>query len=206
MIVRAKICGTTSLDDALLCADAGADAIGFVFYPRSARYVAPKTVREIVRALPPFVVTVGVFVDELPERVNAIAAFCDLDRVQLHGNETPGDCERIERPVIKAFRVRPDAPLPLADYHVNALLLDTFVDDAPGGTGQRFNWTRAVEAKRHGRVILAGGLTPENVGEAIRLVEPYAVDVVTGVEASPGRKDTGKVRRFLRNVRLYDSV
>jgi phosphoribosylanthranilate isomerase len=206
MVVRAKICGTTSLEDALLCVDAGADALGFVFYPRSPRYVTPETVRTIVRQLPPFVVTVGVFVDEPSECVNAVAAFCNLDRVQLHGNETPQDCERIERAVVKAFRVRPDATLSFADYRVHAFLLDAYVANSPGGTGHRFDWARAIEAKRHGRVILAGGLTPDNVGEAIRTVEPYAVDVVTGVEASPGRKDAEKVRSFLRNVRSFDSV
>jgi len=206
MVVRAKICGTTSLDDALLCADEGADALGFVFYPRSPRFVTPEVVRAIVRRLPPFLVTVGVFVDEPPERVNEIADFCNLDRVQLHGKETPDDCARIERPLIKAFRVQAGVPIPFADYRASAFLLDAYVADVPGGTGKRFDWTRAAEAKQHGRLILAGGLTPENVAEAIRTVLPDAVDVVTGVEASPGRKDPEKVRRFLRNVRSVGSV
>lgn len=204
MRVRVKICGTTSLKDALLCAEAGADALGFVFCPQSKRYVTPEVVRPIVRQLPPFIVKVGVFVNESPEHVNAVADFCGLDCVQLHGDETPRECEQVRRPVIKAFRIPSGEAPPFSAYAVSAFLLDAYVPGVVGGTGQSFDWRLAVEVSRGRRVILAGGLTPENVGAAIRQVQPYAVDVVTGVEAQPGKKDPEKVRRFLRNVRRIE--
>lgn len=201
MGVRVKICGTTSLEDALLCAEAGADALGFVFYPLSKRYVTPEGVRRIVSQLPPFVVKVGVFVNESPERVNEVVDFCGLDCVQLHGDETPQECEQIRRPVIKAFRMYSGVVPSFSAYAVSAFLLDAHVPGAVGGTGQVFDWSLVGRVSRERRIVLAGGLTPENVGEAILQVQPYAVDVVTGVEAQPGKKDPEKVRRFLQNVR-----
>jgi phosphoribosylanthranilate isomerase len=202
-MVSVKICGITNVDDARAAVEAGADALGFVFYPPSPRYVTPERARQIVHALPPFVTTVGLFVDEAAETINSIAARCGLDRVQLHGRETPAFCQLVERPVIKAFRVRgADSLAQLPRYQVAAYLLDAYVEGAlPGGTGASFAWELAVEAKAYGPVILAGGLTPENVRRAIRQIRPYGVDVSTGVERAPGLKDHAKLRAFIARAK-----
>ncbi len=183
-----------------MCVDAGADALGFVFHPPSPRFVTPERVRTIVAELPPFVTHVGVFVDEPVDSVNEIVRSCGLHVAQLHGGESPAQCDAAEVPVVKAFRVRAGADLPFEAYrrHVTSFLLDTYVEGQPGGTGESFNWTLARDAKRHGRIILAGGITPENISEAIRMAEPDGVDVSSGVESSPGRKDADKVRELLR--------
>lgn len=201
--VRVKICGITNLEDALCAAEEGADALGFIFHPESPRYVKPSAVREIIQQLPPFVVTVGVFGDLEAEAVREIAAQAGVDRIQLHGRY-PETWEGLDRPVFKAIRVRGEAGLSeLARYagQVESFLLDTYHAQAAGGTGEVFDWDLAVKAKAYGRIILAGGLTPENVREAIRLVRPYGVDVSSGVEAAPGKKDRDRVRRFLVNAR-----
>lgn len=199
MSVRIKICGMTNLEDALLCADEGADALGFVFYPRSPRAVSPEAAQEIICQLPPFLTTVGVFVNETAERIAEIAAFCGLDAVQLHGDESPDFCDHMTRRVVKAFRMREGVEPPFAAYRADAFLLDAYLEGTPGGTGRRFDWTRARDAKRHGRIILAGGLTLDNLAEAIRVAQPDAVDVSSGVEAAPGKKDPSKVRAFCRH-------
>lgn len=201
-LIKVKICGITSLEDALAAIDAGADALGFVFSPDSPRHVFPEQAASIIRHLPPFVQTVGLFVNEPPETVNAIADQCGLDLVQLHGEETPGYCDNIKRRVIKAFRVKDITSLePIQDYRVSACLLDAWSPAAHGGTGRTFNWEFAACAAQTGRIILAGGLTPDNVAEAIRRVRPYGVDVSSGVESSPGRKDPDKVREFIRKAK-----
>jgi phosphoribosylanthranilate isomerase len=202
-MVQVKICGITNVEDALAAVEAGADALGFVFYPPSPRYVTPERAREIIDKLPPFVTTVGLFVDVPVETVNAIAARCGLDRLQLHGHESPVFCAMAARPVIKAFRIKSaDSLMPLPDYKVSAYLLDAYVEGAlPGGTGASFAWELAAQAKPYGPLILAGGLTPENVASAIRQVAPYGVDVSTGVERAPGRKDHGKVRTFIARAK-----
>ena len=197
-MVKVKICGITTLEDALTAIEAGADALGFVFYSASPRHVSPEQAADIIRKLPPFVQTVGLFVDEKMTVVNAIADHCRLDLIQLHGEETPAYCESVNRRVIKAFRVKDISTLDLmVPYHVSGYLLDAWSPDAHGGTGQVFNWDIAAEAVLGGRnIILAGGLTPENITESIRKVHPYGVDVSSGVEYAPGRKDAFKVRRF----------
>lgn len=202
-MVKVKICGITSLDDALEAIDAGADALGFVFYSKSPRHILPDQAADIIRRLPPFVQTVGLFVNEELSIVNTTADRCGLDIVQLHGDETPEYCESVRRRVIKAFRVRDISSLhSLAQYSVSGCLLDAWSQTAPGGTGQTFNWDIAAEAVKGGqRIILAGGLTPDNVAEAVRQVHPYAVDVSSGVESSPGCKDADKVRRFIIQTR-----
>lgn len=200
--VKIKICGMTRLEDALLAIEGGADAVGFIFYKKSPRAVSMKTVRGIVAALPPFVETVGVFVDETAERINRVAEFCGLDAVQLHGDESPAFCKKIRRKVIKAVRVKDaDSISRLADYQVSGILLDSFNENQRGGTGNVFDWNLARRAKKFGPVILAGGLGPANVGEAIRRVQPYGVDACSGVERSPGVKDPKKMRAFLRAAR-----
>ena len=200
-MTKVKICGITGVDDALMAVEAGADALGFVFFEKSPRNVDPEQAQRIVAALPPFVQAVGLFVNAPIERVNAVARQCRLDVVQLHGEESPDYCDQVERRVMKAFRVRgPESLEGLSDYRVAGYLLDAYAPNAYGGTGERFDWDLAAAAKRHGPIILAGGLTPDNVAQAVRQVQPYAVDVSSGVESSPGRKDPEKVRRFIEAV------
>jgi phosphoribosylanthranilate isomerase len=197
-MTRVKICGITNLEDALLAAEAGADALGFVFYAQSPRYITPDRAREIVLRLPPFVAKVGVFVNEELDRVREIMAYCHLDYAQLHGDETPEQVAALAPRAIKAVRVRSAADIErLAQYQAVAYLLDTYHPTKHGGTGEAFDWELAVEAKSHGPIILAGGLTPDNVGDAIERVHPYAVDVSSGVEATPGIKDHQKVQCFI---------
>lgn len=200
--VKVKVCGMTQWEDAEYAVEQGADAVGFIFYKKSPRSVTMKEAREIILKLPPFVDTVGVFVNESPDRVNKIADYCGLDLVQLHGEESPAFCRKIHRRVIKAFRV---ADLhfikQIEKYSVSGFLLDTFCDDLHGGTGKTFDWNLALPAKKMGPVILAGGLTPRNVAQAVRQVRPYGVDVCSGVEKTPGIKDPEKVRAFLKNIR-----
>jgi phosphoribosylanthranilate isomerase len=202
-MVKVKICGITSLEDALTAVEAGADALGLVFHPRSPRHIFPEQAAGIIRALPPFVQTVGLFVNEDLSIVNSTADRCGLDIVQLHGEESPEYCTSVRRRVIKAFRVKDSTLLEsLAQYQVSGCLLDAWSPSAHGGTGQAFNWEIAEEAVKRGiRIILAGGLAPENVAEGIRQVRPYGVDVSSGVECSPGRKDADKVRMFIRQAR-----
>ena len=202
MTVRIKICGITNKEDALAAAHLGADALGFVF-AASPRKVSAESAREIIKTLPPFVKTVGVFVDEDPERVSSIAAMCGLDILQLHGSESVDYCGSFDRRVIKAVRMQSQDELKnLSKYVdvVDGLLLDTYVPNKPGGTGITFDWKLAVEARRYGRIILAGGLNPENVAAAIKMVKPYAVDASSGLERSPGVKDHEKVAQFIREA------
>lgn len=202
-MTRVKICGITSLEDALTAVDAGADALGFVFFKESPRHIFPEQAAQIIAQLPPFVQVVGLFVNEEIRMVHEVADRCHLDLVQLHGDESADYCRQIRRRVLKAFRVRSPNCLDLIrDYQVSGYLLDAFSPSFYGGTGTSFNWEIAAEAvKRHQRIVLAGGLTPDNVAEAIRQVHPWAVDVSSGVESAPGRKDTQKVRGFIRNAK-----
>lgn len=197
-MVRVKICGITSLDDALLAVDAGADALGFVFYGPSPRNVAPETAADIIHRLPPFIQTVGLFVNEPLSRVNELADICGLDVVQLHGEESPEFCRGVRRRILKALRVRDMSTLErMKSYAVSAFLLDSWSPTAPGGTGQTFNWDIAATAAENGSIVLAGGLTPGNVADAVRQVRPHGVDVSSGVESAPGRKDAVLVRQFV---------
>tara|TARA_R100001244_G_scaffold6846_5_gene8922 strand:- start:2332 stop:2955 length:624 start_codon:yes stop_codon:yes gene_type:complete len=202
-VVRSKICGITRIEDALVAADAGADAIGLVFYGKSPRAVSLQQAQAIIAALPPFVTTVGLFVDASSSELSAILDAVPLDLLQFHGDETPDDCERFQRPYIKALRVQPgvDLAAQIALYSAAAgVLLDTFVAGVPGGTGEAFDWS-LVPRGLNMPIILAGGLTPDNVRCAIEQVQPYAVDVSGGVEASKGIKDAEKIRAFTRAVR-----
>ncbi len=203
MNVRVKICGITRREDALAAVAAGADALGFMFYAPSPRAMTVSAAAEICRLLPPFVAKVGVFVDATEEFIRETARECRLDTLQFHGRETPEFCGRFALPVIKAFRVRgPESLTGLREYPTAAWLLDSFVPGQPGGTGARFNWALAAQAAQYGRpILLAGGLTPGNVAEAIRQTQPYAVDVSSGVESAPGRKDLAKVGAFVAAVR-----
>lgn len=195
-----KICGITNTADALAAASAGADAIGLMFYEKSPRNLTLPAAAEIARALPPYIIKVGVFVNPAEEFVLRAVGECGLNIVQFHGDETPEFCSLFPFMVLKAFRIRDAESLkPLPGYPTDAWLLDAYSPDKPGGTGERFNWDLAVEAQKFGKpIFLAGGLTPENVAEAIRQVRPYAVDVSSGVESSPGRKDHAKVTAFIK--------
>jgi phosphoribosylanthranilate isomerase len=207
MTVRVKICGITNSDDAAAAVDAGADALGFVFHRKSPRYVEPQVVKSIVASLPPFILPVGVFVNEESKIVRDLMDSCGLALAQLHGNESAGYCETLGRPVIKAIGLKDRASLlALAEYkgraQVRGFLLDAFAPDAYGGTGHTTDWTIAAEVAKSVTVILAGGLTPENVATAVRTVKPYAVDVSSGVEAGPGNKDHEKMRAFVQAAKL----
>jgi phosphoribosylanthranilate isomerase len=204
MQTKIKICGITNLDDALLAVDLGADALGFIFYPKSPRYVKVQDAANICNALPPFVAKVGVFVDELEYEIEKALKECLLNTLQFHGDEPPGFCQKFAAKSIKAIRVRDEESLRAAEeYDVDALLLDTYTDESRGGTGRTFDWSLAVRAKEFlsGPLILSGGLTTANVQEAIRKVRPYAVDVASGVEREPGKKDPEKLRRFIELCR-----
>ncbi|MBP7572083.1 MAG: phosphoribosylanthranilate isomerase [Acidobacteria bacterium] len=197
-----KICGVTREEDARLAASLGADAIGLVFWPHSRRSVDVERARRIAGALPAGVAAVGVFVDEAVERVRLVASQVGLHLVQLHGTETPEACRQMPRPVIKAFGVGPAFDPSLVDAYAEAtVLLDADAPESKGGTGTRADWEVAARVARRRRVILSGGLSPENVAEAIARVAPHGVDVSSGVEASPGIKDAERMRRFVVAVR-----
>lgn len=204
-MTRVKICGITSVEDAAAAVEAGADALGFVFVPGTPRLVRPEVAARIVRELPPFLTTVGVFVDQPLDEVLHIAGQCALQAVQLHGEEPEEYSRRIPVRVIKAIRVREAGDLhPVATYPAHAFLLDAFVEGRPGGTGTSIPWDLARQAKGRAPIILSGGLEPETVARAVQAVRPYAVDVSSGVETSPGRKDRKKVREFIAAVREAD--
>lgn len=202
--VRSKICGITRIEDALLAAEAGADAIGLVFYAKSPRAVDVRQARAIIAALPPFVTTVGLFVDASSCELGEILDAVPLDLLQFHGDESPAFCDGFRRPYIKALRVKPgdDIAARVEAYkNASGILLDTYVPGVPGGTGEAFDWSLVPQGLSK-PIILAGGLTAENVAEAIRQVRPYAVDVSGGVEAAKGIKDAEKIRAFMRAVKL----
>ena len=199
-MVRVKICGVTSLEDARLAVDAGAFAVGFNFHPASPRRIDPTRARAIGAELPPEVMRVGVFVDRERTAVEEIAGQAALTALQFHGNETPAFCQDWSLPVIKATRVRTRADVErLLEYPVELVMVDAYVEGVHGGTGARFDWS-LLEGFDRTRLVLAGGLTPENVAVAVRTVRPYAVDVASGVESGPGIKDPEKVKRFIHHA------
>ena len=203
MTLRIKICGITNLADAMAAVEAGADALGFMLYPKSKRYVAPETVTAISQALPPFVARVGVFVNESLDHVRELKTRCHLDTVQLHGEESPDYCAQLPGTIIKAFRLQSRQTLvEAADYPVAAWLLDSYSPAARGGTGETFNWDWIHEARPLGRpVIVAGGLTPENAGDCVVATRPYGLDVSSGVEEEPGKKSAVKMNHLIRTAR-----
>ena len=206
MSVKVKICGITNVDDALAVAEAGADMAGFMFYENSPRYVPVHSAAEISRRMPQLVVKVGVFVNPSEDMVLRAIGDCGLSLLQFHGEESPEFCTQFGLMSLKAFRIRDTESLGmLTNYPTEAWLLDTYTPDRPGGTGEKFDWELAVQAGKLGRpIFLAGGLTPENVAEAVRRVRPYGVDVSSGVETSPGKKDHAKVRSFIEAAKKAD--
>ena len=201
-MIPVKVCGITNLADALTCVKHGVSALGFVF-AESKRRVTLEQVCQISRRLPPFIVKVGVFVNEDPLRIKEILQDCRLDLGQLHGQETPDDCELLEGRVIKAFRVGHDLPDPIwRGAAIRGVLLDSYHKEAAGGTGTAFDWKLAVDYKQLGfPLILAGGLNPDNIEGAVRAVRPDGVDLSSGVEQAPGLKDAGKIAKLMDRVR-----
>jgi phosphoribosylanthranilate isomerase len=208
--MKVKVCGITSYEDAAMVLDHGVDALGFNFFPRSPRYISPMDARKIIERLPPFTIIVGLFVNEpCQEDLVEMARVAGIQVLQLHGDESPEYCRRLwDWPLIKAVRVgKGGIAEKLEGYPVQAFLLDSKDDILFGGTGRSFDWNRALEVKKIRPVILAGGLRPDNVGEAIRTVMPYAVDVCSGVESAPGKKDGKKLEEFMNEVRnVSDSL
>jgi len=202
-MVRVKICGITCVEDALEAVRLGADALGFVFAP-SPRQVTPDRARAIASELPPMVTTVGVFVNAQPEQVREIRSFCGLSVVQLQGDEDEQAATQFGPRVIKAIPVRPDRLMQAGSYPGATILLDAYSPDVRGGTGRTFEWSLATELAKKRPIIIAGGLTPENVLDAVRVVRPYAVDVASGVEKEPGRKDHEKLERFIRRAKTVE--
>ena len=205
--IKVKICGITNTPDAQVAVSAGTDALGFIFYSKSPRYIDPKVAKHIISELPPFVLPIGVFVNEEPKVVRDIMQECGLALAQLHGDETPAYCENLERPVLRGIRLRDRGSfLAMAEYKgragVRGFVVDAFSESAFGGTGETTDWTLASEAAKAAPILLAGGLTPDNVQEAIQKVKPYGVDVSSGVEASPGKKDPAKVQAFIHAAKL----
>ncbi|MCC7201961.1 MAG: phosphoribosylanthranilate isomerase [Nitrospirae bacterium] len=201
-MVKVKICGITNIEDALAAAEAGADALGFVFYPESPRFIDPGKARAIIARLPVFITSVGVFVDETEDLIRRIIREGGIQVLQFHGAESPVLCNRFREKAIKAIRIKDEQSIrDMKMYDVDTFLLDTMADGAKGGTGKTFNWKYAEMAKEHGRIILSGGLNPANVGEAVRQIRPYGVDVSSGVEISPGKKDHIKIMEFIREAK-----
>ncbi|MDO9063642.1 MAG: phosphoribosylanthranilate isomerase [Sulfuricella sp.] len=205
-MTRIKICGIIRSEDALVCAQAGVDAIGLVFYPPSSRHILAAQAAVIARALPPFVTTVGLFVNPAVEQVKAVLNEVHLDVLQFHGDEPPEFCASFGVPYLKAIRVKAGVDLvqcAIRYQEAQGLLLDAYVEGTPGGTGQPFDW-ELIPAGLPLPVILSGGLEPANVADAIRRVRPWAVDVSSGVEASKGIKDAAKIAAFIEGVRSAD--
>jgi phosphoribosylanthranilate isomerase len=199
MKTQVKICGVTNVEDGLVAAEAGADLIGLMFYEQSPRHVTLARAAEISRALPRFLIRVGVFVNPSPDLVMRAISECQLTMLQFHGDETSEFCTQFGMMSLKAIRIRDESSLQLLEnYRTDAFLLDAHSSKGFGGTGEQFNWDLAVKAQAFGRpIFLAGGLTPENVAAAVQTVHPFGVDVSSGVEFSPGKKDPAKVRAFV---------
>ena len=197
-MIKVKICGITNKEDALYAAGCGADALGFIFYEKSPRYIEPDNAKTIIAALPPFVTTVGVFVNKDFNDIRDITLLTGVTVVQLHGDESPSYCNLVEGKLIKAIRVKNYSSIEgLKKYDVDVFLLDSFDKNSFGGSGLTFDWKLAEKAKQYGKIILAGGLTPDNVEEAVKKVAPYGVDVNSGVEKKPGIKNKNKVKEFI---------
>lgn len=205
-MVKIKICGITNLEDALNSVKAGCNALGFVFYRKSPRYITPKKAVQIIKDIPAHILKIGVFVNAKEKTIKRIARLCNLDMLQFHGNESPEFCERFKGyKIIKAFRVKDRIKLEnLLNYKIFAYLFDTFVKSKLGGTGRKFNWARVRHLKGLRKpIFLSGGINTKNVTKAIKQVRPDWLDVSTSVEIKPGKKDHRKVKKFIQTVRKF---
>jgi phosphoribosylanthranilate isomerase len=204
MKTKVKICGITNIEDAICATELGADMLGFIFVPSSSRYVSADKASVIISKLPLTVQAIGVFADEERSEILYVINKTKITGVQLHGTEKPEDCSGFPCDAIKAFRVKDgfDHNV-LKNYSASSFLLDTYSSNTLGGTGKTFDWNIAVSAKNYGRIILAGGLNPENIAEAVKIVQPYAVDVNSGVEISPGKKDKQKLKLLFDNMKIF---
>lgn len=202
-MVKVKICGITNLEDAQAAVKSGCDALGFVFYKKSPRYISPEATRDIIKNLPENIIRIGVFVNEKEKQIRRIAKLCNLGMLQFHGDESPSFCKRFASyKVIKAFRIREKLDLSkILRYNTFAYLFDTFVKHKPGGTGARFNWDLLTRLDIKQPIFLSGGLTEKNVQQAIKIAHPDWVDVSTSVELRPGKKDYKKVKNFIKAVK-----
>lgn len=199
---KIKICGITNMEDAQAAADFGADALGFIFYKESKRYVDPQVVKSIISSLPPFITTVGVFVNQALDEISQIKKTTGIQVAQLHGDETSEFASSLSIDVIKVIRVKDKSDLDkVAQYSAQAILFDTYSDQEYGGTGESFDWEILNNLLSEKKIILSGGLNPENVLEAVQIVRPYAVDVSSGVEDTPGKKDHTKIKKFIGAIK-----
>ena len=199
--MKVKICGITNLEDALLCEELGADAVGFIFYEKSKRYVVPETVEQIAKQIGAFTLKVGVFVNEKPERINSISKAIQLNIVQLHGDETPEIISQINLPVIKAFRVNEQFNFKTLNNYKNCYyLLDTFSKSEYGGTGKTFNWN-LIPVNLRNKIILSGGISSDNIHIIKKEINPYAVDVSSSLEEFPGKKNKEKLKEFFNKIK-----
>lgn len=208
MPTRIKICGITRYEDARIAANLGVDALGFIFFRKSPRYVAPDDAATIIRQLPPFVSRVGVFVNESFENILEIAGRTGIDTLQLHGSETPEFCAQFSHPVIKAFSIKPDTDLSVIEtYKTSGILLDTWNGTMHGGSGKTFDWSQARQVcTHHNNVVVAGGLGPSNVEDALNALNPYGLDINSGVEIQPGIKNPHKIRDVVNIIRNWKPV
>jgi phosphoribosylanthranilate isomerase len=201
-MIKIKICGITNVEDALLAVDLGADALGFMFYKESKRNIRPHEAHKIISKLPPFITTVGVFVNQEPNEIRNTQEEAGFDIVQLHGDESPDFCKNFGRRIIKAIRVKDGTSLKeVESYPAGTVLFDTYSEESYGGTGKSFKWEILRDFHTSKRIILSGGLSPENVAQAIGIVNPYGVDVSSGVEEYPGKKSPEKLKKFIETVR-----
>lgn len=202
---KVKICGITNLEDAMLACELGADALGFIFYEKSPRHILLEKAKTIMKSLPPFVTKIGVFVNMELKELNRVCKNLQIDLVQLHGDETPDYCGQVNVPCLKVFRVKNNFDVAiLQDYQTRGFLLDTFQTNNYGGTGETFDWNIAKKAKKYGNIVLSGGLNPGNILEALNFVNPYAVDVCSGVEAFPGKKDPVKLKTLFEEIGQFN--
>ncbi len=208
MTVRIKFCGITRFEDARIAANLGVDALGFIFFKKSPRYIDPQSAAQIIKKLPPFVSRVGVFVNEDLSTILEIVKLTNIDTVQLHGSESPEFCSQIPLPVLKSFSVKSDMDFSILDnYSCSGFLLDTWNNEMHGGSGKTFNWSIAKSLCNHyGNIVIAGGLGPSNVEEALDTLHPYGVDINSGIEIMPGVKNPHKMKDIVRIIRNWKAV
>jgi len=200
--IKIKICGITNMEDARVASDLGADALGFIFYKESKRNVSPETVKDIISELPPFITKVGVFVNSDLDEILSIKEQTGIDIAQLHGDETPEFCGTIPFKIIKVIRIKEKSDIgQVAQYSDQDILFDTYSDKEYGGTGESFNWEILKDLSLSKNIILSGGLNSDNVLDAVKIVRPYAVDISSGVECEPGKKDHKKIKKFIEAIK-----